>query len=132
MTVNSKMSREPFFRPNEWKALVLFRPREWQEWWRTEPLLTKVMATILLMILGWGSYELLRGNPETGEVLVALVGMLLGTVVLVAFARVLVASVRWMLRESGVLAVWLRVRTDVLATGKVVLCTGIVGLILAA
>jgi hypothetical protein len=126
------MSREPFFTPNELKALVLFRPREWREWWRTEPLLTKVIAAIVLMILGWGLYELLRGNTETGEILVALVGILLGTVVFFPFANVLVAGLRWMLRESGVLAVWLRVRKDVAAIGKVALWTGIVGVILAA
>jgi len=126
------MSREPFFTPNELKAFVLFRPREWREWWRSEPILTKVIAAIVLMILSWGLYELLRGNTETGKILCALVGILLATVVLVPFANFLVAGLRWMLRESGVLVVWLKVRKDVLAIGKVMLWTGIVGLILAA
>jgi hypothetical protein len=124
--------REPFLSPAERKLMVLFRPREWRRWWSTEPLLTKVMATILLIVLGWGMFELLQGNAETGKLLIALVGLLFGCVVFVPFAALFVASARWILRESGLLAIWIRVRKEVLTIGRVVLWTGIIGLILVA
>lgn len=123
---------EPFFTPHEWKATVLFRPGEWREWWRAEPLLTKVAAALVLVIFGWAIYELLRGNSDTGAILIALVGLLLATPVFLAFANVFVAGLRWMLRKSGLLATWLSVRKGVLTIGKVVLWTSIVGWFLAA
>jgi hypothetical protein len=126
------LDREPFFTPNEWKAIVLFRPREWREWWRTEPLLTKVFAATALVILGWGLYELLRGNTDMGGTLVGLVGILLAIVVVVPFVNIFVAGQRWILRESGVLGVWLKIRKYVLVTCKVVLWTGFIVMILVA
>ena len=39
-------SREPFFTPNEWKATLVFRPQDWRERWKVEPLLTKIVAAM--------------------------------------------------------------------------------------
>jgi hypothetical protein len=43
-------NREPFFKPHEWKALAVFRPREWRGWLSTEPLFSKTVAGLLIAV----------------------------------------------------------------------------------
>jgi hypothetical protein len=121
---------EPFFTQAEWKGLMLFRPREWGEAWRSEPVITKILAAMGAAGIGLGVYVIFRGDPETGLAVMAPGGILLVIViVLVPLAHILIASVRWLLRKVGVAAVWAQVRDKVLATGKVVFWSGVFVLI---
>jgi hypothetical protein len=124
-------NREPFFEPSEWKALAVFRPREWLGWWRTEPLFSKVVAVALVALGAYALYSVTRGDARTGWFLVATVaGLALILFVLAPLFYVIVAALRWVLRSVGVASWWRRVRKDVLAFGRFLFWVGVAALVL--
>ena len=125
-------NRKPFFKPDEWAALAVFRPREWRGWWRTEPLSSKIVIALLVALGAYGLYDVGWGDNRAGWFLVAAVaGLALILFVLVPLLHLIVAAVRWVLRVIGVVSWWRRVRKDVLAVGKAVLWVGVAGWVLA-
>jgi hypothetical protein len=122
---------EPFFTPSEWKATTLLRPRDWRQWWRTEPLTTKLFAVALAALLGVGIYLMRKGEPSGWPLIYVVVGLLI-ILLLIPFLVVFIAGVRWVLRQIGVVAWWRRVRERVFTTAKVVFWLWIIGTILAA
>lgn len=132
--MNQKKPEDPerFFSSREWKALWVLRPGEWRQEWSTEPLSTKVLAAILVTLLGLGLFGLVRGNMEVGWMLVGLVAIVPSVIAIGLLAHVFAATTRWTLRRTGLLPVWLRMRSNVLAMGRVIIWLGISALIVAA
>ena len=58
-------------------------------------------------------------------------GTFVGVGVLGTLARLLIASVRWLFRITGIRAVWRKVREGVFAIGKIVLWIAVAGYVLA-
>lgn len=123
---------EPFFTADERETLTLFRPRAWARWWRREPVSTKVIGFILVILLAVGLYALATGEKVVGWTLVGSVLALLGLLLLVGVATVLFASVRWALRVTGVAAAWRTIRSAVITTLAIAFWAGLVVLVLVA
>ena len=120
--------REPFFKADEWKALVVFRPHEWRGRWGAE---VKLVIALLAVLGGCGLYEVARGDTRVGWNLIAVVaGLLLVLFVLGPLLYVMVAAVRWVFRVIGVTEWWRRVRTTVLAVGTLLFWVAVAGWIL--
>lgn len=123
---------EQFFTPGELKATVILRPKEWWQWWRAEPLITKVFAAAMAVTLGCGLYQLRVGDKGVGWGLVFTVLVLLGLILLVAVLASLTASVRWMLRRLGVLDTTRRLARQTWKVITVAFWVAVVFLVLAA
>lgn len=124
--------RETFFTPDEWKRLVLFRPAEWRQWWSTEPLVTKLLAGAIGVLLATAIYQLLHGDSEVGGALLWVVIALLGVALIAAVWPAIVASVRWAFLRTGITALWHRVGKQVLTALRVLFWLGISAFVLIA
>lgn len=124
---------EPFFKPDEWKALAIFRPREWRDWWTTEPPVSKIVVGCLVALGAVGLFDVARGYTGIGWFLVAAVaGLALILFVLYPLFYLPIATVRWVFRVTGIAAWWKKSGENVIAFGKFLFWLAITGVILNA
>jgi hypothetical protein len=118
---------EAFFSAEEWKALAIVRPREWSQYWKEVPLGVKLVAVSVAMALVAVICVWLAGETDLVVLLLSiLVAPYIVLALLFAFAQVVAASARWLLRRIGLLEGWRAVRDHVLAVGKSLLWTGLI------
>jgi hypothetical protein len=93
--------REPFFTLAERKATILWRPSEWRAWWASEPNTTKLLIPVLVACLGWGAYNIYRGDGDAGWFFVGIVCLFVGFVLIAQISALVGASTRWLMRMAG-------------------------------